>query len=71
MHARRRALEDDYFDEYTIEKGSDIFISVWNLHRSPTLWEDSDGFNPDRWGAGGVPGGGLGMEEFQGGGSGW
>jgi beta-ring hydroxylase len=38
----RRALEDDAFDKYTVRKGSDIFISVWNLHHSPTLWEDSE-----------------------------
>ena len=30
-------------------KGMDIFISVWNLHRSPDLWEEPDRFDPDRW----------------------
>lgn len=30
-------------------RGEDIFISVWNLHRSPELWEDADKFNPERW----------------------
>ncbi len=44
----RRALEDDAFDQYIVEKGSDIFISVWNLHRSPDLWPEADTFNPDR-----------------------
>lgn len=29
--------------------GEDIFISVWNLHRSPNLWDDADKFIPDRW----------------------
>lgn len=29
----RRALQDDTFDAYTVPAGSDIFISVWNLHR--------------------------------------
>ncbi len=38
----RRALQDDTFDGYPVAKGSDIFISVWNLHRAPQLWEDSD-----------------------------
>lgn len=28
-----RALEEDQFDEYSIPAGTDIFISVWNLHR--------------------------------------
>ncbi|KAG1666004.1 hypothetical protein FOA52_010102 [Chlamydomonas sp. UWO 241] len=45
----RRALEDDTFDQYTITKGSDIFISVWNLHRSADLWKNPDDFNPDRF----------------------
>lgn len=46
----RRALEDDVFGPYPVDKGSDIFISVWNLHRSPKLWDEPDKFNPDRWG---------------------
>ncbi|KAE8706501.1 Protein LUTEIN DEFICIENT 5 [Hibiscus syriacus] len=29
--------------------GEDIFISVWNLHRGPSLWQDADKFNPERW----------------------
>lgn len=48
-HITCRALEDDKFDEYTIRKGSDIFISVWNLHRSPQLWPQPNTFNPDRF----------------------
>ena len=27
----------------------DFFISVWNLHRNPRLWEEPDKFNPDRF----------------------
>lgn len=30
----RRALEADTLAGYTIAPGSDLFISVWNLHRS-------------------------------------
>lgn len=31
-------------------KGSDIFISTWNLHRSKELWgEDAEIFDPTRW----------------------
>ena len=29
----RRALEPDSFAGYHVAEGSDIFISVWNLHR--------------------------------------
>ncbi|CAM6102442.1 unnamed protein product [Calypogeia fissa] len=45
----RRSLEDDMLGKYFIKKGEDIFISTWNLHRSPKLWEESDEFRPDRW----------------------
>ena len=29
----RRALEEDTLNGYTVAPGSDLFISVWNLHR--------------------------------------
>lgn len=45
----RRLLQDDELGGYTIKKGEDIFISVWNLHRSPQLWEDAEKFWPERW----------------------
>ncbi|XP_052170119.1 protein LUTEIN DEFICIENT 5, chloroplastic [Diospyros lotus] len=45
----RRSLEDDMLGKYPIKRGEDIFISVWNLHRSPKHWEDADKFNPERW----------------------
>ncbi|XP_027350025.1 protein LUTEIN DEFICIENT 5, chloroplastic isoform X1 [Abrus precatorius] len=45
----RRSLEDDVLGEYSIKRGEDIFISVWNLHRSPELWDDADKFEPERW----------------------
>ncbi|KAH7425048.1 hypothetical protein KP509_11G037600 [Ceratopteris richardii] len=45
----RRSMEDDVLGKYNISKGEDFFISVWNLHRSPTLWEDADVFKPERW----------------------
>ncbi|KAL8201979.1 hypothetical protein R6Q57_011126 [Mikania cordata] len=45
----RRSIEDDVLDKYPIKRGEDLFISVWNLHRSPTHWVDADKFNPERW----------------------
>eukprot|EP00850_Spirogloea_muscicola_P013686 SM000094S24703 [mRNA] locus=s94:366640:372693:+ [translate_table: standard] len=45
----RRALEDDVLGGYKIKQGQDIFISVWNLHRSPEYWEKPEEFNPERW----------------------
>ena len=45
----RRALEPVTLDGYKIEARTDFFISVWNLHRNPRLWEEPDRFNPDRF----------------------
>ncbi|KAK6156432.1 hypothetical protein DH2020_010680 [Rehmannia glutinosa] len=45
----RRSLGDDVLGKYPIKRGEDIFISVWNLHRSPIHWEEADKFNPERW----------------------
>ncbi|XP_050221885.1 protein LUTEIN DEFICIENT 5, chloroplastic [Mercurialis annua] len=45
----RRSLQNDILGKYPIKSGEDIFISVWNLHRSPHLWDDEDKFNPERW----------------------
>ena len=30
-------------------RGTDMFISTWNLHRSPELWEDPETYDPTRW----------------------
>jgi beta-ring hydroxylase len=45
----RRSIVDDTLGDYPIKRGEDIFISVWNLHRSPKHWEDAEKFNPERW----------------------
>ncbi|GBF92821.1 cytochrome P450 chloroplastic [Raphidocelis subcapitata] len=53
----RRSLEPDTLPAglggdpkgYPIGKGADLFISVWNLHRSPHLWKDPDTFRPERF----------------------
>mmetsp|Transcript_1791 Transcript_1791/g.2431 ORF Transcript_1791/g.2431 Transcript_1791/m.2431 type:complete len:655 (+) Transcript_1791:100-2064(+) len=51
----RRALEDDVLPkggsgiEVKLPKGTDVFISTWNLHRSPEYWENPESFDPHRW----------------------
>jgi len=53
----RRALGEDTLpggingdpNGYKIGKGTDLFISVWNLHRSPQIWKDADKFKPSRF----------------------
>ncbi|KAH7438653.1 hypothetical protein KP509_04G024200 [Ceratopteris richardii] len=34
---------------YAIPKGVDLFISVYNLHRSPHFWDNPDKFEPERF----------------------
>ncbi|XP_057836076.1 cytochrome P450 97B2, chloroplastic isoform X2 [Cryptomeria japonica] len=53
----RRALQPDTLpggyrgdnDGYSIPQGTDIFISVYNLHRSPYLWDNPHKFEPERF----------------------
>ena len=51
----RRALDDDVLPQgfaggkTFIPKGTDIFISTWNIHRSPSLWENPEKYDPDRF----------------------
>lgn len=35
---------------YAIPAGSDLFLSVWNLHRDPGRWKDAEDFVPERFG---------------------
>ena len=53
---RRARTEDDLppgssdlRDGVKVLRGTDIFISTWNLHRSPDLWENPETFDPTRW----------------------
>ena len=32
-----------------LQKGCDIFVSTWNLHRSPQLWQNPNEFDPSRF----------------------
>lgn len=39
----------DLRDGVKILRGTDIFISTWNLHRSPELWDNAEKYDPTRW----------------------
>ncbi|KAH6785240.1 hypothetical protein C2S51_037695 [Perilla frutescens var. frutescens] len=53
----RRSLKSDTLpggyngvnDGYHIPAGTDLFISVYNLHRSPYFWDNPNDFEPERF----------------------
>ncbi|GAB5360755.1 hypothetical protein AAMO2058_000654800 [Amorphochlora amoebiformis] len=51
----RRSLEEKILprgganQETKLPRGADIFISSYNLHRSPLFWENPDTFDPERF----------------------
>eukprot|EP00747_Dinoflagellata_sp_TGD_P200284 gnl/TRDRNA2_/TRDRNA2_73680_c1_seq1.p1 gnl/TRDRNA2_/TRDRNA2_73680_c1~~gnl/TRDRNA2_/TRDRNA2_73680_c1_seq1.p1 ORF type:complete len:290 (+),score=40.84 gnl/TRDRNA2_/TRDRNA2_73680_c1_seq1:2-871(+) len=51
----RRAREEDELPAGTghtkvkLLRGTDIFVSVYNMHRSPLFWDNPDSFDPDRF----------------------
>ena len=52
----RRAREEDTLPaggaglgSIKVLRGTDIFISTWNLHRAPEYWENPEKYDPTRW----------------------
>ncbi|KAL6905297.1 hypothetical protein ACP4OV_002898 [Aristida adscensionis] len=46
----RRAVVDDVLPgNYKIKAGQDVMISVYNIHRSPEVWDRADEFDPERF----------------------
>ncbi|XP_065029780.1 carotene epsilon-monooxygenase, chloroplastic-like isoform X1 [Musa acuminata AAA Group] len=46
----RRAQVDDVLPgDYKVNAGQDIMISVYNIHRSPQVWEKAEEFCPERF----------------------
>ncbi len=45
----REALDTDEVAGHTLKKGEICFISIYNLHHDPELWENPEIFNPDRF----------------------
>merc|ERR1719379_3323913 len=46
----RRALDDDVLPQgFRIPRGADVFVSTWNIHMSPDLWESPETFDPTRF----------------------
>lgn len=45
----REALEDDNVEGQLIPKGTSVFMSVYELHRNPNIWENPLVFNPENF----------------------
>jgi cytochrome P450 len=45
----RQNVEPDVLGGYDLPAGTVIGISPWVLHRDPSLWENPEGFDPDRF----------------------
>jgi cytochrome P450 len=45
----RQTTCPEQFRDRDVPKGSQIVLSPWHLHRHERLWDNPDGFDPDRW----------------------
>jgi cytochrome P450 len=45
----RKALQDDRLGEYYVPAGTEVYIPPYFIQRHPALWENPDGFDPDRF----------------------
>lgn len=45
----RRAVKDTVIGEREVKKGDVALLAFYCLHRHRTLWDNPDGFDPDRW----------------------
>jgi cytochrome P450 len=45
----RGVVADDAIGGYRIPRGADVTLSAWVTHRHPGLWENPEGFDPDRF----------------------
>jgi cytochrome P450 len=45
----REAVSDDEIGGYHIPKGALVFLAPWVTHRSPELWPNPEGFDPERF----------------------
>ena len=48
----RRAIRDDEVGPYRIPAGTMLFLSPFVTHRKPDLWENPEGFDPERFAPG-------------------
>lgn len=46
---RRAMIQDELPGGYTVPRGQDVMISVYNIHHSPAVWDDAEAFQPERF----------------------
>lgn len=46
---RRAMVQDELPGGYTVHRGQDVMISVYNIHHSPAVWDDAEAFQPERF----------------------
>ena len=45
----RQAQSPERFRDREVPRGAQLVISPWHLHRHTRLWDNPDGFDPERW----------------------
>jgi cytochrome P450 len=45
----RQALSDDILEGYPIKSYSSIFVNFYSLHHNPDVWDNPEGFDPERF----------------------
>ena len=45
----RQALKDDVLNGYPIKANSGIFINIYSTHHNPDVWDNPEGFDPERF----------------------
>lgn len=45
----RQATKTERFRDRTVPIGAQMVLSPWHLHRHERLWDNPDGFDPNRW----------------------
>ncbi|XP_068954955.1 steroid 17-alpha-hydroxylase/17,20 lyase [Petaurus breviceps papuanus] len=43
------ACTDSSIGEYTIPKGTRIYVNLWSIHHDPEEWDEPEQFNPERF----------------------
>ncbi|WP_428924751.1 cytochrome P450 [Marinibacterium sp. SX1] len=45
----REATGCEHFRDREVPRGAQLVLSPWHLHRHARLWDNPDGFDPERW----------------------